>query len=160
MEFLEWLQGTALAVAIVERWFPFVECLHVIAIALVVGTIFIVDTRLLGITVAQLPFTYVSHRLLPWTWVAFICSVVTGALMFMANAIEYYENTYFRVKMLLLVLAGLNMLYFQFVTYRSVATWNSGRPPHAARFAGVFSIVLWSSVIGFGRWIGFVIGAD
>lgn len=160
MEFLEWLQGTSLAVTIVESWFPFVESLHVIAIALVVGTIFIVDARLLGITVAQLPFTYVSHRLLPWTWVAFVGAVVTGVLMFIANAVAYFENTEFRVKMLLLVLAGLNMLYFQLVTYRSVASWNSGRPPHAARFAGVMSILLWSSVIGFGRWIGFVIGAD
>ena len=160
MAFLEWLQETSLAVKIVESWFPFVESLHVIAIALVVGTIFIVDTRLLGFTVAQLPFTYVSQRLLPWTWVAFAGAIVTGLMMFIANAVAYYENTEFRVKMMLLVLAGVNMSYFQLVTYRSVASWNSGRPPNAARFAGVMSILLWSSVIGFGRWIGFVIGAD
>jgi hypothetical protein len=80
--------------------------------------------------------------------------------MFMANATTYYENTPFRVKMVLLVLAGMNMLYFQKVTFRSVSAWDSSRPPAAARLAGFISIGLWCSVIGFGRWIGFVAGAE
>jgi hypothetical protein len=154
--FLEWLQGTSLAVAIAEDWFPAVESLHVIAMAMVAGTIFIVDTRLVGLTSTSLPFTYVSHRLLPWTWGAFVFAVITGALMFIGNATTYYANTPFRVKMVLLLLAGLNMLVFQLVTFRGVAAWDAGHPPPAARTAGVFSIVLWCSVIGFGRWIGFV----
>jgi hypothetical protein len=159
-EFFEWLQGTALAVSISERWFPFVESLHVIAISIVAGTIFIVDTRLMGLTSARLPFSYVSDRLLPWTWGAFAFAVVTGILMFMANATQYYDNVPFRVKMVLLVLAGLNMLLFQKVTFRTVATWDSGRPPSAARLVGIISITLWCGVIGFGRWIGFVAGGE
>ena len=158
-QFLEWLQATSLALSISESWFPLVESLHVITMAIVAGTIFIVDTRLIGLTSVKLPFSYVSERLLPWTWGAFACSVITGGLMFMANAVAYYGNTHFRVKMLLLVLAGLNMLYFQKVTFRTVSVWDSGRPPSAARLAGVISIGLWCSVIGVGRWIGFVIGA-
>jgi hypothetical protein len=160
IQFLEWLQGTRLAVAITETWFPLVESFHVITMALVAGTIFIVDTRLVGLTSLQLPFTYISARLLPWTWAAFACSVVTGTLMFMANAATYYENTPFRVKMALLVVAGLNMLYFQKVTFRTVSAWDSGQPPSAARLAGFISIGLWCAVIGFGRWIGFVAGAE
>jgi len=155
VEFLEWLQGTPLALYVGETWFPLVESLHVIAIAIVAGTIFLVDTRLLGLVSAKLPFTYVSDRLLPWTWGAFAASVLTGTLMFMGNAVSYYENTPFRVKMLLLLLAGLNMLFFQLVTFRSVAAWDSTRPPAAARAAGLISITLWCGVIGFGRWIGF-----
>jgi hypothetical protein len=154
--FLEWLQGTPLAVAVAEDWFPAVESLHVIAMAMVAGTIFIVDTRLIGLTSTRLPFTYVSHRLLPWTWGAFAGAVATGALMFIGSAINYYGNTPFRVKMVLLVLAGLNMLVFQLVTFRGVAAWDSGRPPAAARAAGLLSVALWGGVIGFGRWIGFV----
>jgi hypothetical protein len=154
-EFLEWLQGTALAISITESWFPLVESLHVVAIAIVAGTIFMVDTRLLGFASAKLPFTYVSDRLLPWTWGAFAASVLTGTLMFIGNAVSYYENTPFRVKMLLLLLAGANMLFFQMVTFRSVAAWNSDRAPAAARAAGIVSIALWCGVIGFGRWIGF-----
>lgn len=155
VEFLEWLQATPLGVSISETWFPMVESLHVVAIALVAGTIFLVDGRLLGFSSAKLPFTYVSDRLLPWTWGAFAGAVLTGSLMFIGNAVSYYGNTPFRVKMLLLVLAGLNMLFFQTVTYRSVATWNSDRPPPAARAAGLISMTLWCCVIGFGRWIGF-----
>ncbi len=156
--FLEWLQGTALAVSVAEEWFPLIESVHVITMAIVAGTIFLVDTRLIGLSSTRLPFSYVSERLLPWTWIAFCCSVLTGTLMFMANATGYYDNTPFRVKMVLLLLAGLNMLYFQKVTFRSVAAWDVGRAPSRARLAGLISIGLWCGVIGFGRWIGFVIG--
>ena len=155
VEFLQWIQGASLSVAVAEKWFPVVESLHVIALATVAGSIFIVDSRLLGVASAKLPFTYVSDRLLPWTWGAFGGAAITGTLMFMGNAIAYYANTPFRVKMLLLLLAGLNMLFFQLVTFRGVAKWNSNRPPAAARAAGFISIALWCGVIAFGRWIGF-----
>jgi hypothetical protein len=155
LEFLRWLQGTRVAVAVSEVWFPLVESLHVITMAIVSGTIFIVDTRLIGLTSTRLPFSYVSERMLPWTWGAFACSVVTGTLLFMSNATGYYDNTPFRLKMALLLLAGLNMLYFQSTTFRGVSAWDSGRPPTAARLAGLISIGLWGGVIGLGRWIGF-----
>jgi hypothetical protein len=154
-EFLEWLQNLSISIAVAEDWFPFVESLHVVTIAIVAGTIFIVDSRLLGLTSTRLPFTHVSHRLLPWTWGAFIGAVITGTLMFMGNAAHYYENVPFRVKLALLLLAGVNMVFFQFVTFRGVAAWDSSRPPAMARLAGVLSITLWCGVIGFGRWIGF-----
>jgi hypothetical protein len=154
-EIMQWLQGTALAAAVAEVWFPRVECLHVIAMAMLAGTIFIVDTRLLGLTSREHSFRYLSQRLLPWTWVAFTVSVLTGSLMFMSNATGYYGNSAFRLKMLLLVLAGLNMLYFQFVTFRGVAAWDHGHPPVRARLAGLASVGIWCTVIASGRWIGF-----
>jgi hypothetical protein len=154
--FLEWLQMTPLAVLVSEVWFPWVESLHVIAVAMVVGTIFIVDSRLVGLTSRHLRFTYVSERILPWTWGAFIGAAITGLLMFMSNAQGYASNTPFLVKMVLLVLAGLNMMYFQYVTHRGVATWDAGRPTPAARLAGTLSLTLWVLIVGFGRWIGFV----
>jgi hypothetical protein len=156
MHFLEWLQATPLSVAIAERWFPLIESFHVITMAIVTGTIFIVDTRLVGFTSTKLPFTYISDRLLPWTWAAFVCSAITGTLMFIGNATMYYVNVPFRVKMVLLVLAALNMVFFQRVTFRGVAAWDMARPPATARAAGFLSIALWCGVIGFGRWIGFV----
>jgi hypothetical protein len=157
-EFLEWLQGTPLAVSISETWFPVIESLHVITMAIVAGTIFIVDTRLIGFTSMKLPFSHVSGRLLPWTWGAFAGSVVTGSLMFMANATGYYVNVPFRVKMILLALAGANMLYFHLATFRNASLWDRGRPPASARLAGGISICLWCAILGFGRWIGFVQG--
>jgi hypothetical protein len=155
-QFFEWLQATPLAVSVSEDWFPYVESLHVVCMAVVAGTILIVDTRLLGLTSRQLRFSYLSDRMLPWTWVAFVCSAITGGLMFAANATTYVQNTPFLVKMCLLVLAGINMLYFQLVTFRTVGSWDAGRPSQAARMGGMVSIALWVAVIGFARWTGFV----
>lgn len=153
---IEWLQNTPLALSVSEDWFPWVESAHVVFLALVAGTIFLVDTRLLGLTSRNQRFTYLSDRLLPWTWGAFIGAAITGTLMFMAGASNYASNKPFLLKMGLLVLAGLNMMFFQFVTLRSVAQWDNGRPIAAARAAGAISLVLWCLIIAAGRWIGFV----
>ena len=153
---LEWLQNSPLAVSVSEDWFPWIESMHVLCLAMVAGTIFLVDTRLLGFTSRQLRVTYLSDRLLPWTWTAFVGAAITGGLMFMAGATHYATNAPFLIKMGLLVLAGVNMLYFQFVTFRSVQNWDTGRPSQAARTAGGISMTIWVLVIGFGRWIGFV----
>jgi uncharacterized membrane protein len=155
-QIFEWLQNTPLATTVSEDWFPYVESAHVVFMAIVAGTILIVDTRLLGLTSRQLRFSYLSDRMLPWTWGAFIGSVITGFLMFAAGATGYVQNTPFLVKMCLLVLAGINMLYFQLVTFRSVGNWDAGPPPQAARLGGLASILLWTGVIGFARWTGFV----
>jgi uncharacterized membrane protein len=153
--FLEWLQNTPPAVAVGETWFPWVESTHVLFMAAVVGSILTVDARLLGFGLRHLTVTYITRRLLPVTWIAFIGSVITGTLMFMANATHYIDNGPFQAKMLILLLAGLNMLYFHLVTYRNVDKWDSGRPAPAARAAGLISTVLWLGVIALGRWIGF-----
>ncbi len=156
MNFLEWLQNTSVAVAVGERWFPWLEAAHVVFLALVVGTIFTVDARLIGFASKQMRISYLAQHMLPWTWIAFIGAVVTGVLMFMANAVGYFDKAPFLIKMGLLLGAGLNMLYFQIVTYRGVAGWDVGPPPAGARVAGMISMVCWIGVVAFGRWIGFV----
>jgi hypothetical protein len=98
----------------------------------------------------------VSDRLLPWTWGAFAGAAITGGLLFMANASTYAANIPFRFKMVLMLLAGINMLFFQFVTFRSVSSWDVGTPSTPARVAGLLSIGLWCGVIACGRWVGFV----
>jgi hypothetical protein len=140
---------------------PLIEAAHVLAAATVFGTILIVDLRLLGIPHVRRAFTRVSDELLTLTWSAFAVAVVTGALMFSANANTYYINTAFRLKMLALLAAGINMLIFQNLTRRSVEQWNQGVPcTRAARVAGLFSILLWTTVIFLARWIGFTKGYD
>jgi hypothetical protein len=156
LEFSQWLGATSLGTAVAEVWFPKVECVHVIALATVVGTIFLIDTRLIGLTSMQLSFRLISSRLLPWTWAGFILAAITGFLMFASNAVAYYENGAFRLKLMLMILAAVNMLYFELVTFRNVAAWDtSAKPPFAARLAGGLSVALWCGVIMTGRWIGF-----
>lgn len=141
--------------------FPIVEAAHVMAVALVFGTILIVDLRLLGLLDTRRAVTRVSDELLRLTWAGFFIAVITGVAMFTANATTYFDNTPFQLKMLALLGAGINMAFFQFVTFKSAADWNVGRlPPPAARMAGALSILLWTSVIFLGRWIGFTKGYD
>jgi hypothetical protein len=156
LEFSQWLGATSLGTAVAEDWFPKVECVHVIALATVAGTIFLVDTRLIGLTSTRLSYRHISSRLLPWTWAGFILATITGFLLFSSNSVAYYGNGAFRLKLILMILAGLNMLYFEFVTFRNVAAWDgAAKPPLAARLAGFLSVTLWCGVIMTGRWIGF-----
>jgi len=138
---------------------PIVEAIHVLCAATVFGTILVVDLRLLGFPNTKRPFTRISHEMLRVTWIAFCFAVITGALMFAANANTYYANTAFRFKMLALILAGVNMLIFQLITYRTVGQWDTGvRPPLAGRLAGALSLTIWVTLICLARWIGFTKG--
>jgi hypothetical protein len=140
---------------------PIVEAIHVMAIATVFGTIALVDLRLLGWPNVMRSFSKLHHELLRWTWMAFGVSVITGVLLLIVNAVTYYRNTAFWLKMLVILLAGINMLVFERITAKSVASWDKGvAPPGAARLAGALSIVLWVTVIFLGRWIGFTKGYD
>ncbi len=138
---------------------PIVNALHVIAIITVFGTILIVDLRLLGFPNTRRSFTRTAHELLRWTWAAFAISAATGALMLTANANTYYENAAFWLKMLVILLAGVNMAVFELVVFRGVAAWDKdATPPLPARIAGALSILLWTAVIVLGRVIGFTKG--
>ena len=139
---------------------PVVEAIHVLSGSIVFGTILIVDLRLLGFPDTRRPFTRVADELLKLTWLAFFVSVLTGAMMFTANAITYYGNTAFRLKMLALLAAGINMAIFHRVTLKSVARWNITSVPFAGRLAGGASILIWIAVIFLARWIGFTKGYD
>jgi hypothetical protein len=160
-EFAQWVYDTAFADAIRTSAlaFPWLESVHVLAIALVFGSIAVVDLRLLGLASLKRPVTQLAHEILPLTWVAFAVALITGVAMFTSNATEYVHNTPFLWKMGMLVLAGVNMLVFQLVTYRGVGQWDEARvTPPAARFAGAVSLLAWVSIVAFGRWIGFTIG--
>jgi hypothetical protein len=136
--------------------FPMLEATHVVGLALVFGTIAIVDLRLLGLASARRPFKRMASEILKWTWVAFAITVSTGVLMFVTNASVYFHNPFFRAKMLMLGLAGLNMLVFELTTGRGAQRWeNAPSAPAAGKTAAVLSIVLWIGIIFMGRWIGF-----
>src|SRR5260221_4806745 len=140
---MEWLQATSLAVFIHKTpWaFTTIELVHVFAISLVVGTIAIVDLRLLGLAATRRPFTAVARGLLPWTWAAFVLAAAAGSLLFISQAVAYFVNPTFWIKMVVLVLAGVNMLIFELITVKGVQTWDlEPTPPLPARAAGGISL--------------------
>ena len=136
--------------------FPLIESVHVIGLTMVFGTIAIVDLRLLGIASTRRSFRRVASDVLKWTWAAFALTVATGFLMFITNAAVYYHNSFFRTKMILLVLAGINMFVFELTAARSVQLWdNDTKVPFAGRTAAILSLTLWITIIFLGRWTGF-----
>ena len=139
-----------------DNLFPLIESIHVLAISLVVGSILAVDLRLLGFAWTTRPVSRVTRGILPLTWCAFVIAVASGALLLISNATKYLANVYFVAKMILIAIAGLNMLAFHLIGARDQVRWDSEvRPPLAARFAGGLSILLWIAVVTCGRWIGF-----
>lgn len=157
-EFLAAVADSALGQQMAESaWlFPTVETLHVLAVALVFGSIATVDLRLLGWAQRGRRVSEVIGELLPWTWGAFAVAVPTGLLMFMAKPEAYFNSGPLRLKLLAIVLAGVNMAVFHVLTQRHMAEWDTGRPARGARIAGALSVLLWLSVVLLGRWIGFV----
>jgi len=155
---LEWLQRTAVAVSIRDSLytFPVLESIHVVGLALVFGTIAILDLRLLGVASTDRPVSRLMADLLKWTWAAFAVTALTGGLMFSTNALVYFHNTFFRAKMILLVLAGLNMLVFELTARKTIDRWDrASTTPSSAKVVATISLVIWIGVIVAGRVIGF-----
>jgi uncharacterized protein DUF6644 len=153
-----WLHDTAFGTAIRENsvLFPWIESVHVLAFTLVVGSISIVDLRLLGVVSANRSIVSVSADVLPFTWTAFGFAVLTGSALFTSHAVGYAQNFQFRMKLLLLVLAGVNMLTFHWIMGRSTGRWSEPEAaPWQGKVAGLISLVLWIGIVAFGRWIGF-----
>ena len=104
----------------------------------------------------RVPTSEVAGRLLPWARAGFVVMVVSGVLLFYAIPVRTYHSIFFRFKVLMLILAGLNAWVFHSRVYRTVARWDLElRPPRAARVAGAVSLALWASIIITGRMIAY-----
>jgi len=157
---LEWLQASSWAVFIHKTpWvFTTIEVIHVFAISMVLATITIVDLRLLGLASTKRPFADLSRQVLPFTWAAFVIAVVAGSFLFISRATDYFVNPVFWIKMVLIAVAGINMMIFEFITVRDVQKWNlDPTPPQPARLAGGISITTWVLVLLLGRLIAFTL---
>ena len=155
----EWLEQTGVGVTVRDStWlFPIIETVHILGIAVLVGSTSILDLRLMGLTYREQPVSKLAWRFLPWAWVGFLIQVITGGLLFASEATKMITNLGFQIKMVLIVVAGLNALVFHLIAYQSVGKWENDRvAPLSARAAGLISILLWFCIVGFGRWIAYV----
>jgi hypothetical protein len=155
---LEWLGQTPWSIALHESQYvwPFTESAHVLTLGLFVGSTVMLDLRLLGVGFGGTPVSELTGRLLPWTRAGFTVMVATGLMLFYATPVTYYQSIFFRIKVLLLVAAGINVFVFHSRTHHSVATWDhAAKPPRAARVAAIVSLVAWSGVVISGRLVAY-----
>jgi len=154
-----WLEKTSVGTAIRDSiWlFPVIETVHIFGIVLLVGATSILDLRLMGLTFRDQSVSKIAGRFIPWALVGFIIQVTTGLLLFSSEATKMYDNLGFQIKMVLIVIAGINALVFHSVAYQSVGKWDRDPVgPLSARAAGLFSILLWFGIVAMGRWIAYV----
>lgn len=154
------VQGSAIGTGIRESGyvFPFLEGTHVIALAVSVGAAMVFDLRLLGVLFRREPVSKIFDQLKPWMMVGFAVMFTTGALLVSSIAVDAYGNVYFRLKLLLLLLAGANTLVFHTTVDRRRGEWDvAAVPPLQARAAGLLSLVLWTSVIVAGRLFAYAV---
>jgi hypothetical protein len=149
------LANTALARWLQTGWaFPIVESVHILSFALLVGAIAVVDLRLLGL-MRHGAIEPLLRSALPVALVGFCAAVASGTLLFVANAGELLANRAFSVKIMLLMLGGLNAAWFHASAAREALA--SEAPPSAGmRAAGLVSLLLWVAVVVAGRLIAYV----
>jgi hypothetical protein len=156
--FCEWLANTHGSIALHESlWvYPIVESVHVLALCLFLGLTVMLDLRLMGVMLREARVSEVTERLLPWITAGFVLMVASGSLLFYAIPVRTFHNIFFRVKLAMLILAGLNVWVFHSTIYRTVAAWDLDTvPPRRARVAGGLSLALWAGIVVAGRMIAY-----
>jgi len=155
----KWLEQSRVGGAVRESlWlFPTIETLHLLGMTVLVGAVSIVDFRLLGWVMRRERVSELAGRLLPWAWAGFAVQVITGAILFSSEAVKVYGNPAFRVKMVLILLAGVHAAIFHWGVRQDMGAWDgSAVLPAKAKIAGGISILLWIAIVAAGRFIGFV----
>jgi hypothetical protein len=151
-EFFRWLVNSpwSRAMNLYEWIFPAVQSLHFIGFALSIGTIAIVDLRLLGLGMRRQAPDELAVDLAPWTAAGIALMLITGPLMFSTDAVTYHNNPSFQFKMVCLMLA----LVFHFTLHRRAV--HPDVPPVVAKLAAATSLLLWTAVVAGGRMIAFI----
>jgi len=154
--FEAWLKGfTGIAAFMQMRWsWPFVESAHFVGLTLLFGSIAAWDLRLVG-ALKDVPVA-AFHKLVPFAMAGFAINATTGFLFLATFPDQYVYNSAFQLKVLCLLLAGVNVVVFYLTTFRRMATSAAGEQlPPIGRLCGAVSIGLWLTVIVCGRMITF-----
>jgi hypothetical protein len=153
LPFFTWCEQSVLGEMIrTSQWlFPFIEAFHLIGLAMIGGSILLVDLRLLGLVLRREPAAQLVRDAEPWVVGSLLVMALTGVLMFLSEAIKCYYSEAFGGKMAALALA----IVFTFTVRRRVALAESRLSPLWSKTVAVISLSLWLAVGMAGRWIGF-----
>jgi hypothetical protein len=162
--FLSWLQyswgsghtadGSSYSLTLLQslNFWGLLEGTHLLTLMAFFGTILIVDLRLLGVVFPSLPISVINKRLLPLTTVSMVIIFATGGLLFFSKPELYFHNLWFRLKMIVLALAMINIYVFHHLVQKNQDAWDAApSPPAKAKAAAILSLLSWVLVIGFGR---------
>jgi hypothetical protein len=158
LQICEWLESTKLAELVTQSLYGFqiVVAIHLLGLGLSVGMVIWFDLRLLGKVLTAAPVSMVYRRLAPWMIAGFTMMFVSGIVIFIGFATAAYNNPYFRLKLVMIAVAGLNAVLFHIFTQRRLAGWDEwSQPPAAARMAGAVSIASWVVVVLAGRMMSY-----
>src|SRR4051812_13942479 len=158
LSFCEWLATTPLSVGIHEStWsYPIIESVHVLALCLFMGFALLWDLRLINVTLRRVPVSEVQARVMPWTTVGFVLMAISGVLLFISDPVRFYGNIFFRIKVFLLIFAGVNAFLFHRGAGSRLIDWDSSPiSPTGAKLAGFISIFFWAVIVVCGRLIAY-----
>jgi hypothetical protein len=156
-EFFQSVQGTWFANGIRDSnlLFPILYTFHIFGVVILVGATSALDLRMLGLVMRSEPVSEIASMLLPWAKGGFAAQLVTGALLFIAQAADLWHNVPFLLKMITVLLAGLNVLIFHLTAYRKVREWPLQATPAVAKFSALLSLACWIGIVAFSRLIAF-----
>jgi hypothetical protein len=144
------------ALASSANFWGLLEGSHVLGLMLFAGTIFLVDLRLIGVGFKKTPVSVLSDRVLPLTVFGMVLMIITGVGLFYAKPLLYYHNLWFRLKLVFLLIAAINIMWFHFRVQRTMPVWDAlPNPPAKVRLSGMISLLSWIAVITVGRFIAY-----
>ena len=158
LEIAIWLSETKWSIALLESlyMYPWIESAHVLSICFFIGILLFVDLRLMGVAFTKLPISEMNKKVLPWSLFGFGLMMLTGFLLFYAIPVRSYQNIFFRFKVILILLAGLNAFLFHRQMKLEGMNWDEGKSiPKSVHLKAAASLVIWSGVIISGRMIAY-----
>jgi uncharacterized membrane protein len=158
-KFCDWLSNTpaSLLIQSVDWIIPLVQSVHIMAVTIVVGSVLMVDMKLLGVVGRGAPISASTRRFLPWIWVALVVLLITGTILTVAEPRRELINNVFRLKMALIVLACAVTGGFQLAVSRNAQAWGDAPSKRwSARLLAIGTLAIWLGIIMCGRWIAYV----
>lgn len=152
------LQSGALwALRTIPGFPPIIQTVHILGIAVIMGTIVMLDLRILGLAVRSQKISEMSARLLPWVWYALAANFVSGGFFLFARPNRYFNNPIFGWKLSFLLPAIALTLFFHLMSRREPEYWElNPQRLWTARGIALLSLGLWLMVAMAGRWIAYV----
>ena len=154
LKFATWLDTFQSSTDLHESLYMYgwVESTHVLTLILFLGMLVVIDLRLLGVAFKDVAASKIVERLDKPMMLGFIVMVISGLLLFYAIPIRSTQSIWFRIKVVLLILAGLNAFLIRRMTRTTDMSWdNDPIPPKRIRVGAALSLGLWTLVIGAGR---------